>query len=267
MRSRSRRPLLLVALAALGVLAAGCQPGAGRGAASHPAAAPSSEAAAAGGGVVSVRGSGVPVTEQRTVGGFDSVALDGVGSLAIVQGAADALRVTADGNVLPQLRSDVDGTTLQLGPRPGTSIQAVTPVRYELTVTQLRSIEVDGVAAASADGLTAGDLTLAAAGAAQLGLTHLAASSIHVTVTGSGAVRLGGQAPVQTVRLLGAGSYRAADLVAQRADVTITGSGSCAVRVAQQLDVTIQGSGHVEYVGTPAVTRRVVGSGGVTKIG
>lgn len=214
-----------------------------------------------------VQGSGSVKSESRQVQGFDRVQIAGVGTLTITQGSAEALTVQAEDNLLPRLRSDVQDGALLLAPSPGTIIRPTRPIRYDLTVKQLRAIAVSGAAEVGGGGLDAGQLTLDVSGACRMNLTRLTASALTVRLSGSSSVTVSGQAPQQTVSISGAGRYVASDLESQRATASISGAGQAALRVSDSLSVTISGAGRVRYAGSPTVDQHVSGAGSVTKTG
>jgi hypothetical protein len=67
-----------------------------------------------------------------------------------------------------------------------------------------------------------------------------------------------------SIEVEGSGEVDAGALVAQRAAVSVSGSGDVVVHATESLDASIQGSGDIAYRGNPAtVTRDVAGSGDV----
>src|SRR5918998_1436697 len=64
-------------------------------------------------------GSGTVRSEARPVGAFDEVELAGVGTLTITQGPQESLTIEAEDNLLPQIRGEVRGRRLVLGPDGG----------------------------------------------------------------------------------------------------------------------------------------------------
>jgi hypothetical protein len=65
----------------------------------------------------------------------------------------------------------------------------------------------------------------------------------------------------------GFGSFKAADLQAQIADVSIDGAGSATVWVEKSLTAGIDGAGSISYYGSPTVTKHVDGVGSVNSLG
>ena len=62
-----------------------------------------------------IPGSGKIVTEPRTVSGFSTVSLSGNGQVLVEQTGTESLTVTTDDNLLPYVKADVHGGTLELG--------------------------------------------------------------------------------------------------------------------------------------------------------
>jgi hypothetical protein len=219
------------------------------------------------GQVGGLQGSGNVKSESRDVHGFDRVVLAGIGTLNITQGTAEALTIHAEDNLLPKIGSVVQGGTLTLAPVSGTNLQPTKPIVYDLTVQQLRGIEVAGSGDVRASGLTTDQLLLSMSGSGTMDTSRISADTLTVQLSGSGAVTASGHAARQMVTISGSGRYVAGDLSSQQAVVGVTGSGSSAVNVSDTLTAIISGSGDVSYRGTPRVQQHITGSGSVTKSG
>lgn len=190
-----------------------------------------------------VQGSGRVVTEERPVNSFSAVQLDGSGTLLITQGEAEALTISGDDTILPLIRSEVQGDTLVLGPRPGSSLTFSSDLIYKLTVTRLDAVTLNGSGNVRADKLTTDHLRVAINGAGDW--------------TGTGSV------DALEVHITGSGSFDAPELASRVAGVEISGSGDVIVKASETLDARIDGSGSVRYAGSPNITQRVSGSGSV----
>ena len=153
-------------------------------------------------GTSGTSGSGNVKTETRSVQGFDSVEFSGAGTLTIEQTGTESLEIQADDDVLPSLTSDVAGTTLQLGIKPGVNIANEGPISYRLTVKELKGIVVSG----------AGEVTVTALDGAELSATH----------SGAGRMAVSGRVTSQVVDLSGVGEYDGSSLASQSADVTVS---------------------------------------------
>jgi putative autotransporter adhesin-like protein len=214
-----------------------------------------------------VQGSGSVKTESRDVRGFDSVEVAGTGTLVITQGDSEHLTISAEDNILPKLTSEVVNGRLELHPQSNTQLNTSQPIRYMVTVKQLKDVRLAGAGDVQASSLSADQLDIAVAGSGNTNIGRLTAKTLTVTISGSGTATIAGQATEQNVTISGSGRYRAADLQSRRASIQINGSGDCAVSVADSLNVTIAGSGNVTYVGSPTVNQTILGSGRVSKAG
>ena len=92
---------------------------------------------------------------------------------------------------------------------------------------------------------------MSAAGATSVRITELEAKELAVDGSGAIKMEIAGRTVAQTIRISGAGDYRAADLASETAKVTVSGAGRVAVRVDKTLDVDLSGAAAVEYVGDP----------------
>ena len=210
-------------------------------------------------------GSGNVVSEQRDVGDFDEVTLSGIGHLSITQTGSESLTIEAEDNILPLLTSEVRGHRLVLGTEPGAHFSPKKPIRYTLTVKELRDIRISGAGNVEVSALGAPSLRLEISGAGNMTITGLAADRLEVTMSGAGSATCAGEARDQEVRISGAGSCNAADLTSVTASVTISGTGSAHLRVSERLDARVSGVGSITYRGNPTVRKSVSGVGHISQ--
>ncbi len=210
-----------------------------------------------------ITGSGHVVTETRDVRDFDTITVSGSGSIVIAQTGEESLTIEADDNILPLLTSEVHNHNLQLGARRGAHFSIRGPIRYRVTVRDLRGLMISGVAKAQLSALTTDELRVTISGAGDLQASALTASAVHVTISGSGDISLAGQAARQEVHITGSGAYRAADLASERASVNVSGAGKATINARDRIDAHISGVGSIRYTGQPAITRSISGSGSI----
>jgi hypothetical protein len=193
-----------------------------------------------------VAGSGKIVTEPRTVSGFSAVSLSGSGHLTIEQNGTEALTVTTDDNLLPYIKTEVRGNTLELGMKdPMTNVNPTNDVIFKLSVKKLAELNVSGSGKADVKGLTQ--------------------DRLQVRISGSGDVTAAGAADDLDLRISGSGGYRGDTLKSKQATVGVSGSGSALVSASDTVDANVSGSGSVEYLGDPRVSQHVSGSGSVRR--
>jgi hypothetical protein len=192
----------------------------------------------------SVAGSGKIITEPRTVSGFSDVSLSGSGTVIIEQTGIESLAVTTDDNLLPYIKTEVKGNTLELGFQDSmTHLSPTHDIVFRLTAKTLEGLDVSGSGEVDAKGLDP---------------DHL-----RIKISGSGKVSARGSASDLDLRISGSGGYRGEDMRSKRATIHISGSGGAVIAASETLQADVSGSGSIEYIGDPQVTRHVSGSGSV----
>ena len=218
-------------------------------------------------GVNTVRGSGVVVTEEREVSGFEGVALSGVGQVIITQGDEESLSIETDDNLMRYIESNVRNETLELGLARNTIPIPTQSIIFRVSVDDLTRLTSSGAGSFEIEELDADRLKVTLSGAGDIGINSLSATDLAVKISGAGNVDLAGQVGTQEIHLSGLGRYSAPDLESQTASVRISGAGGAVIWVLDTLDVEISGAGNVEYYGSPKVTREISGAGNVSSRG
>lgn len=216
------------------------------------------------------RGSGNVISETRAVSNFHSVVLAGIGELNLTQGDTEALTIQAEDNLMPLLTSEVKDGVLTIGVKTGTaetSIVPTKPVRYDLRVKNLDSIQLSGAGNIIAPSLKSETLKLGTSGAGNVNLNQLDVKQLVVTLSGAGNMTVAGQGDSQQVTVSGLGSYNAGDFKTNMTDISLTGAGSATVWAEQTLNGKISGAGSINYYGSPQVTSSVSGIGAVKQLG
>ncbi|MGH2772298.1 MAG: GIN domain-containing protein [Actinomycetota bacterium] len=196
---------------------------------------------------IHVVGSGVAKTETRPVSGISEVSIRGSATLMIDQTGTESLQVEAEDNLLEHLRSDVVGRRLELGLKPGVSIESTRPIIFRLTVARLAAVQ--------------------GSGSGEIDIKALSGDSIEIGLSGSFDIKAAGSVTRQSLNISGSGDYSAEGLDSKEAQVQISGSGEAVVKVADKLDVSVRGSGSVRYSGSPRISRDIRGSGSVERAG
>ncbi len=216
------------------------------------------------------RGSGVITTQNREVGGFDSVQVDGAGQIIILQGEEESLEIQAEDNIIDRLTSEVQGNTLVLGYRDSVWRNSIIPTKriiYTLTIDDLSEITINGAADLEIDSLETGALALTINGAGQVTIDQLSAESLNVKIAGTTDMTIAGQVTQQLVSIEGAGNYKAGDLQTSTTSIEIDGLGSATVWASENLDISIDGGGNLRYYGSPNVTQEINGFGDIDNLG
>jgi hypothetical protein len=211
--------------------------------------------------MVQLQGSGKIATEERPVSGFNAVVLTGTGDLRIEVGTHESLKIEADDNVLPKIRSDIENGKLKIGLERGFSVHTRTPIRYWLTVKELKEVGLSGSGTVSTAALQADAMDVHLSGSGEIRFDQLTGNRVVSRISGSGYILIPGKVDSQDVHISGSGDYKAEDLQSRTASVSISGSGDSKLWVTEALSASIAGSGDVEYYGEPKITKSVAGSG------
>jgi Putative auto-transporter adhesin, head GIN domain len=219
-------------------------------------------------GIIPDRGSGNLVSETRDVSGFDTVEFSGAGDVEIVQDGTESITIKTDDDVMPHVRTEVVGSTLQVY-LDFSGILSILPTRLNVTlhVKDLTGITASGAWDAHSDSLETTDLNILISGAGTISIDALTATDVLADISGAGKMELAGEVTSQDVSLSGAGKYLAGDLKSKTATMDISGAGDATLWVTGSLTVSVSGTGHVEYYGQPQVSFTESGSGTIKSLG
>lgn len=201
--------------------------------------------------------------QRVEIAGVSEVAVQGIGTLRITQGDAEALTIEAEPKVLRRLSAEVANGRLVI--QPARPIRTREPIVYDLTVRDLASITLSGAVAAEAGQFNTTALDLSLSGSSTLDIQNLTAESLTATAEGNAAISLAGSVPTQTVELSGSSRYLAAGLVSEEASLTVSGASQARVQATARLSVEISGAGSVIYAGNPEITQDISGAGSLTQ--
>jgi len=207
---------------------------------------------------------GEPVTENRDVGEFTTVSIDGPGTLSITTGDTASLTITAPQSTLDSINTTTLSGVLEISP-DYTSTDLHGPVIYMLTVPVVDGIIVRGSATVSADFTGATDASIETRGSGSVTGTNLDADHAQATVRGSGGIKIVGSVTMLSVVVTGSGDYEGPELESRECTVDIAGSGDAKVNVTRTLAIDVRGSGNVAYTGGAEVTSDIAGSGKVSE--
>jgi Putative auto-transporter adhesin, head GIN domain len=218
------------------------------------------------GGLGGVAGSGVSKTETRDLPEFTAIRIDYPAEIFIRQGEKQSVTISADDNLLPQLRTNVSGGVLTLISNESSYSRRVNPtmpVEIEITVKDLREVSYPTAGSVRVEDFQTDALKITVDGAGELILEDVTVGRLAVDLNGAGSVTAHGTADSLVLRVDGVGSFKGADLSIGTAQVTINGAGSAVVWVKEKLTVDINGIGSVNYYGSPTVHQNVGGLGSV----
>jgi len=214
-------------------------------------------------------GSGNVVTQTREVEDFTAVEMDYPAQITVTQGDSVSVKIEAEDNVLPGLRTRVRNDTLEIDYKAedGEHVNPTKAVKITIVVKDLKEVDFGSAGDLTLNGIETDELNISVSGAGNLEVNDLAAKEFTVNLSGAGSMYADGEADDFKLTISGFGSFNGKDLHSKTTRVNLSGAGSATVWVEDDLDATISGAGSVNYYGSPSVTKHVSGVGSVSKSG
>lgn len=187
-------------------------------------------------------------TEQREVGSFDCIDVDGDVEMQVTVGSPASLAIKGRDSAIRRISTEVRDKTLYVEiKRKDWMMGGPNRVEMRISVPQLKSLKLDGGNEVRLAGFTGGES--------------------DITMKGAGHVEAAGSLDELTLSLAGAGHADFSKLVAHDAKVTVDGVGSVLVNSQDSLDATMNGVGAILYSGNPhKVNTSVNGLGSISQM-
>ncbi len=215
------------------------------------------------------RGSGNVVTETREVSDFDALEIEYPAHVIVKQGNQESLKIEAEDNLLPNLKTEVRNGTLEIFYKRenGKHVNPTETVTITIVARDLTDVEFNSAGELIIEKLKTNALEVSLNGAGNLELNEIEVSELSVSLNGAGSMNASGTADDLDLSINGFGDFKGADLHSKVARVDISGAGSATVWVDDNLNAGISGAGSVNYYGTASVDRQISGVGGVNHLG
>ena len=229
----------------------------------------------------SIHGNGSPVTETRTMVSFNEVLNDIFFYVYIVPDTVYKVEIDAESNIIPFIRTVVNGNKLIISSHENISVNY--PVTIRVHTKNLKHVELNGSGWISIDSVTTDNLRVELNGSGTITgkfntyslSTNCYGSgdinfivdctNIEAETDGSGDINLMGKCEKGIFTISGSGDINAFDFIQKKCEAKIQGSGDMYVNVTDLLNVNIYGSGSVFYMGNPVLNVNIQGSGSVIK--
>ncbi len=191
-----------------------------------------------------VAGAGDPTTENRTAGAFTSVSADAGINLVVSSGATRSVKVIAQPNLLPLVRTDVvNGQLTATIVAPGVS--TTRPVTVSVVVPTLGALSLDGGAQ---------------------GTVQLQADLLSITLDGGATLQGIGTVSHLALTAQGDATAKLGDLAADSVTVTMGGGAQATLNVKTAITGSADGGATITLATSPG-SMTVKTSGGATVTG
>ena len=226
-----------------------------------------------------INGNSQPATETRPMVSFDKITNEASFNVYITQDSIYQVVVEAESNLIPYIRTMVNGNTLIVDTRE--NLNNHYPINIYVKTPVLNSIELQGSGLIALDSLNTEHLYIEISGSGDLngevvtntlnakisgsGTIFLEAhtSNIETKISGSGYLDLMGETNTGSHIISGSGNINSYNFLQKDCYAKISGSGNMYLNVSDFLEVDISGSGNVFYIGDPQLNINITGSGSV----
>ncbi len=165
-----------------------------------------------------------------------SIVMDSFEELEIIIGEENSLVITAEDNLFDVFAPTVSEDKITFKTSIEASFETHSPVKYRLTITDLREVTVLG---------------------GKINIPQLTSRDFKCRIEGGHVSILDGHVDQQEITLSKGGIYNALNLNSNHSKVTITGTGKARVWAEKTLDVNIDGAGVCTFVGDPQITHSI----------
>lgn len=211
-----------------------------------------------------IAGQGSGNTRTYQVAGFTGIDLRGSDDVDVRVGPGFSVRADGDAKLLDRVKIEQVGTTLRIG-RTATSgfSWGGKGARIFVTLPSLAEASIAGSGDMTVDRVTGPNFKGAGAGSGTLAVGAVAVDALHLSLAGSGDIKLAGTTKSLEASIAGSGDLEAGGLTAMNADVSVAGSGSVRAAVDGPAKVSVMGSGDVDLGGKAHCETSKMGSGSV----
>lgn len=205
--------------------------------------------------------------KELTVGSFNSLDVRGNMKVSLRQESGSGVTIQTDDNLFEFLDVRVEGNTLVVDTRDGYNLNPSKDIIAYVSAPDFREIQLSGACDIVSEGIISGNekLIISGSGSSEIEL-DVNVPAIETSLSGSGSVKLTGEARHFIANVSGSGDIICFDLVADNIQLDLSGSADVEVTANKQLDIDASGSSNVSYRGNAKVTQSISGSGSVKKV-
>lgn len=213
-----------------------------------------------------IEGNGIVVEEERSLGDFSAIEIEGNYILELEQGQP-GLTIQADSNLLSYIQTEVNRSTLVL--KSTEDIKGSDGITIRVRYPELEKLEVGGAGKVTNTGtMQARNLEVEVSGAAVVELELEVQRKLTMDLSGAASVTFQGSAQQLEAKLSGAGNLDAYEMQVRDASIELSGVGGAEVYVTDNLQAKVSGVGGIRYKGEPKnIQRQVSGVGSIKAAG
>jgi hypothetical protein len=213
-----------------------------------------------------VRGSGNVTSQTRSVSGFRNIEVSGAIDVYVKQDSSTSVRVEADDNILEYVQVHTDGSTLEIYTESGFRLRPSNKIKVYVSNREYEDLSVSGASSIIGENeINSGNKVSLSVSGASDGRLVINAPKVSVEVTGASSADLRGKTKDLDAHASGASKIRGYELLAENADVDISGASHAEVYASVSLDGDASGASSVYYMGSASNSIRPSGASHVGK--
>ena len=226
-----------------------------------------------------LEGNGSVTSETRTTVSFNKIDNQGDFNVYYIHDTVFRVIVEAESNLIPHIRTVVNGNTLEIDTRENLNnnyamkVVVYSPVLDAVTLSGSGLINTglvhtdNFVVKLSGSGDIYGDANtdyfetvISGSGGIDFVVNSVNTKAV---ISGSGNIKLSGESTYADYLISGSGNIESYNLLLNECTAKISGSGNIYTNVSDYLNVKISGSGDLYYIGNPIIDVDISGSGNV----
>ncbi len=219
--------------------------------------------------------------------GYDSISLETVGRLKIVQGDKEYLTIEAPPGMVRRITAKVSKNTLRIGYKGIFTSKNAIPI-FILGMKNVKQIQADSAGDIEARQISTDHLTIKASSSGNITIKTLESNTAIIKVQSSGNViiescklneldtelessgslDIAGETNRINVISSSSGKFNGEKLKTMTATVKLTSSGSAVIWIMNHLDAKLTSKGDLQYYGEPVIGKQSMdGKGKIIKLG
>ena len=189
-----------------------------------------------------VKGSGNTTAEDRNVNGFHGIDVGGVYQVEITAQKEYSVRIEADDNLLPLIKTEVDDSILKIESEK--RISPKSKIRIIIGAPNIDDLDISGVA--------------------NVTLNDIKNDKLNIDSSGASKIKITGETAKLTVDVSGATKIDAENLTTANANIEASGASNVTVNVSGELRADASGASRIIYTGSP--TNVIKDTSGASKV-
>lgn len=196
-----------------------------------------------------VQGSGRAAEEQRTVGAWKTLRVES-GITAVVKKGDPGVTLNTDDNVLREVETFLEGTTLVVRVRPMTNIDSRLGISATVSGDVLEGVAASGAAVVSGAATpTPASFFVDASGSSTVRLTGVDTSAMRIEASGSSAVTASGRANTLDAQASGASIIDTRELLVDTASIHGSGASNLQIFARNGVSGSLSGASRLTWIG------------------